>query len=250
MGGRQDRFGGPVQGFSEPWPLGLGVAGVAAGFGFEGGAGAEVATGDESGDGRSADGPAGKVLKKPTGFLDISLHASGTAEPSTPFRVVGRTPDPAGALARLGYRWPMLLALAALLASLVVPPMTEAELRAQADVVVDATVVRQEVHALGRRIFTFSTVLVGEGTSARSYVVAVPGGDVGAIAQRVPGAPLLELGRRYRLFLGKANGPVAPGAVVAARGIVGFFRGVFVVDDQNALVPFGDDGLPVLPVTR
>jgi len=144
----------------------------------------------------------------------------------------------------------MLLAVATLVASLVVPPMTEAELRAQADVVVDGTVIRQEVHALGRRIFTFSTVLVGEGATARSYVVAVPGGDIGVIAQRVPGAPLLELNRRYRLFLGRATGPSAPGSAVASRGIVGFFRGVFVVDDRNILVPFGDDGLPLLAVTR
>ena len=62
----------------------------------------------------------------------------------------------------------------------------------------------------------------------------------------MPGAPLLQLGQRYRLYLGKAEGPPAPGSRVASRGVVGFFRGVFVIDAaaNDALVPFGEDGLP------
>lgn len=145
-----------------------------------------------------------------------------------------------------------MLAALALVASMVVPPMTEAELRAQADVVVDGTVIRQEVHTLGQRVFTFTTVIVGEGIEAKSYLIALPGGDVvvdgKAFSQRVPGSPQLALGQRYRLYLGKADGPAVPGgARIASRGVVGFFRGVFVVDDArgHALVPFGEDGLPV-----
>lgn len=143
-----------------------------------------------------------------------------------------------------------MLALALALATMVVPVLTEAELRAQADVVVDATVVRQEVHRLGRRVFTFSTVLTGPGPAAQSYLVALPGGDVvvdgRALSQRVPGAPQLQLGQRYRLYLGKAEGPPLPGGHVASRGVVGFFRGVYVIDAarNDALVPFGEDGLP------
>ncbi|MDP2343350.1 MAG: hypothetical protein Q8O67_20500 [Deltaproteobacteria bacterium] len=143
-----------------------------------------------------------------------------------------------------------MLALFVFLAAMTVPPMTEAELRAQADVVVDGTVVAQHSAWVGRRVITFSTVVVGSGAAVRSYLVALPGGDVGAFSQRVPGSPVLAIGGRYRLYLGKADGPVDAPSTVKSRGVVGFFRGVFLVDPSagrnGALVPFGDDGLPVV----
>lgn len=139
-----------------------------------------------------------------------------------------------------------MLAALALVASMVVPPMTEAELRAAADVVTDATVQSQQTQAIGQRIFTFSVVVTGVGPSARSFVVALPGGVVDGFAQKVPGTPELVVGQRYRLYLGKADGPPLPGTTTKSRGIIGFFRGVFVVDvaDRGALIPFGEDGLP------
>lgn len=153
------------------------------------------------------------------------------------------------------YALPML-AFALALATMVVPVLSEPELRAQADVVVDGVVVRQEVHRLGQRVFTFSTVLVGSGVTATSYLVALPGGDVvvngQALSQRVPGAPQLQLAQRYRLYLGKPDGPPAPGSRVSSRGVVGFFRGVFLIDGahNDALVPFADDGQPHLQVAQ
>jgi len=141
----------------------------------------------------------------------------------------------------------MLLAVVAIVAAMTVPPMTEAELRAQADVVVDGAVVSQHSAWVGRRVITFSVVVVGSGTAVRSYLVALPGGDVGGFSQRVPGSPQLAVGGRYRLYLGKADGPVDAPSTVRSRGVVGFFRGVFLVDDAHhgELVPFGDDGLPL-----
>ena len=143
-----------------------------------------------------------------------------------------------------------MLVLLAVLATMVVPPMTQSELRARADVVVDGTVVAQHSAWVGRRIFTFSVVVAGTGTSVVSYVVALPGGDVGALSQRVSGAPSLALGGRYRMYLGTAEGPVddsAAGAGRKSRGVVGFYRGVFLIDPahNNELVPFDSGGLPL-----
>ncbi len=145
----------------------------------------------------------------------------------------------------------VMLAALALIASMVVPPMTEAELRRQADVVVDGRVTVQRVVRLGQRVFTFSTLIVGDGQQVRSYVVALPGGDVDGVTQRVPGSPQLQLGARYRLYLGPATGPRADAHSPPARGVVGFFRGAFAIDDahNDALVPFGDDGFPLLVPT-
>ena len=140
----------------------------------------------------------------------------------------------------------MLVALA-FVAAMVVPPLSEAELREQADVIVDGVVVAQHSAWVGRRVFTFSTVVSGTGTSARSVRVALPGGDVGGFSQRVPGSPVLSVGVRYRLYLGKADGPVDAPSTIKSRGVVGFYRGVFLIDPahDDALLPFGDDGLPV-----
>lgn len=144
-----------------------------------------------------------------------------------------------------------MLPLLAILAAMVVPPMTEAELRSKADVVVDGTVVSQRAARVGQRVFTFSVVVVGEGAQVRSVLVALPGGDVGGFPQRVPGAPVLTVGQRYRLYLGPADGPVDPPSAVKSRGVVGFYRGVFLLDDWRGpgadpeIVPFGDDGLPL-----
>jgi len=130
-------------------------------------------------------------------------------------------------------------------AATTVPPMTPAQVRTAADVVVDGVVVTCESRWVGQRIITFVSVVSGSGPSLQATLVAVPGGVVDGIAQVVPGAPRLEVGGRYRLFLGTATGPRLDGRGPASRGIVGFFRGVFVLDDDAPPLPFGDDGQPL-----
>jgi hypothetical protein len=134
-------------------------------------------------------------------------------------------------------------------AAMTVPPMSDAELAARADLVVEGTVLDAEAKWVGRRIVTFYAIGCddGDGTQ-RTITVAVPGGVVGVLGQRVPGAPTLEKGRRYRLFLGSPVGPRARAGESPARGIVGFFRGVQRVDvvaGAKVMVPFGVDGAPV-----
>ena len=140
-----------------------------------------------------------------------------------------------------------MLPILAILAAMVVPPMTEAELRHQADVVVDGKVVSQHSAWVSRRIFTFSVVVAGAGPGLRSYLVALPGGDVGGLSQRVAGSPVLSVGVRYRLYLGPAAGPSDGSSPNKSRGVVGFYRGVFLLDESQGSnpVPFGDDGLPL-----
>lgn len=123
-----------------------------------------------------------------------------------------------------------------------VPPMSPRELRAAADVVVDGVVVATTSRLVGRRVITFVTLVSGDGSRPVSTLVAVPGGVVGDIAQVVPGAPMLEPGVRYRLYLGRPDGPRLDGEGPAARGIVGFWRGAFVLGDRGEAHAFQADG--------
>lgn len=159
-------------------------------------------------------------------------------------------------------RSPLALALALLLA---VPPATSLattfvttslrELATRADVIVRVRVTTSESRWLDEqqpsRIVTFHDarvleVLRGEladaEARARALLVGVPGGAVGAIAQRVPDAPALEIGREYVLLLGRADGPGG------ARGIAGLRYGV--VPAGPTLQPLDqlrlEDALPVL----
>jgi hypothetical protein len=129
-----------------------------------------------------------------------------------------------------------------------VPAWTPAELAARTDVVVEGVVTSAHSRAIGTRMLTFYVVVSGAGPSLRSTLVAVPGGSVDGWTQRVPGAPVLEVGRRYRLHLGKADGPRDGDSGPASRGIVGFFRGVQWVDEgpgrPPTLVPFTEAGVP------
>jgi len=120
--------------------------------------------------------------------------------------------------------------------------MTVAELRAAADVVVEGVVVASTTRLVGRRVLTFVTLVSGDGPRVTSTLVAIPGGVVGDIAQVVPGAPVLEPGHRYRLYLGRADGPRLDDTGPAARGIVGFWRGAFVVGDRGEIHGFLEDG--------
>ena len=132
-----------------------------------------------------------------------------------------------------------------------VPPMTPAALQAAADVVFDGVVVATTTRRVGRRILTFVSLVSGDGPVVQRMLVAIPGGVVGDTAQVVPGAPILEPGQRCRLYLGRADGPRLDDTGPAARGIVGFWRGAFVVGDRGEVHGFRDDGrAPTLsPVT-
>jgi hypothetical protein len=130
-------------------------------------------------------------------------------------------------------------------AATTVPSMSPSQLIEAADIVVDGVVIRSETRWVGQRIITFLTVLSGAGPSLTSTQIAVPGGVVGTFAQVVPGTPKLEVGGRYRFYLGAPAGPRLDGGG-PTRGIVGLFRGVFAVDDLGRARPFGEDGLPVV----
>ena len=115
---------------------------------------------------------------------------------------------------------------------------------------------------VGRRILTFYRAAVVETLAAattaadpnpRAIDVALPGGIVGTLGQRVPGTPTFVIGREYVLFLGPADGPVdgtGPGAE-PTRGIVGFWQGAYEVGgNQSAptLLPFTHDDTPAVPL--
>ncbi len=139
----------------------------------------------------------------------------------------------------------LALLLALPLSAMTVPSFTEAELREHADVVVEGVVAVSQSRRVGQRIITFVSIVSGTAPLLTTTLVAVPGGNVGGITQRVPGAPVLEVGRRYRLYLGPATGPRLDNGGSSARGVFGFFRGVFLLADvAGGLVPLGEDGLP------
>lgn len=135
-------------------------------------------------------------------------------------------------------------------AAMTVPAFSEAELRAHADVVVEGVVTSSTTRRFKGRVLTFFTVVSGAAPQLTSTLVAVPGGEFGGVVQAVPGSPQLQVGSRYRLYLGKADGPRLDDSGAHARTVFGFFRGVFLLDGGGGgsvvdVVPFGDDGLPV-----
>ena len=130
--------------------------------------------------------------------------------------------------------------------ALTVPAMSDAELAARSDLIVDVRVVDATARWVGHRIVTFYVVEHEDGGARTTTLVAVPGGAVGRFAQKVPGAPVLIVGSRYRLHLGRADGPRATDDGPAARGIVGFFRGaariVATGSGPPVLLPFTESG--------
>ncbi len=123
-----------------------------------------------------------------------------------------------------------------------VPPMSENALRAAADVVVEGVVAATTSRLAGRRVVTFVTVVSGDPPALTSTLVAIPGGVVGGIAQVVPGAPQLQTGVRYRLYLGPPDGPRLDDGQPGARGIIGFWRGAFVLGERGEAHPLQPDG--------
>ena len=103
-------------------------------------------------------------------------------------------------------------------------------LAARCDAVVRARVETCEarVSADGRRIYTHATIRcsqVWRGSAPRELVVKVPGGQVGRLAQRVEGAPVLQPGEEVVLFLRKSG---------HAYSVVGLGQGKFALNDGEA----------------
>jgi hypothetical protein len=133
-------------------------------------------------------------------------------------------------------------------AAMTVPSFTDAELAARSDLIVEGLVVHASARRIGRRVMTFYVVEYFAAGARERTLVAVPGGADGRFVQKVPGAPLLQVGARYRLHLGRPDGPRADADGPPSRGIVGFFRGAAMITADRAgqpvLVPFTEAGEP------
>lgn len=102
------------------------------------------------------------------------------------------------------------LALARPAAAALAVPASVEDLARASDAVVRGKVARVTARwtADQKRIFTFAeveTAAVWRGSAAARVSVAVPGGEVGGIGQRVDGAPRFGEGEEVVLFLGKAE---------------------------------------------
>lgn len=125
-----------------------------------------------------------------------------------------------------------------------VVPMSHDELFAASDLVALVEVRSASPARVGRRIVTFLDVDVaevwafaGEGSAPQEALVAVLGGALDGLEQRVAGMPVLEPGQRYLLFLGKETGPHG------ARGVVGLWQGAWSIGPDGPH-PFMPDGRP------
>lgn len=126
------------------------------------------------------------------------------------------------------------------------------ELVEEADLVLLATVESTESFRAGRRIMTRVTLRPGtvvKGSADERVIVVVPGGSVGALGQRVPGAASFTTGEDVVAFL-SAPGPDGPRSVVGmSQGklrVVPGLDGVRLVRDLEGLtlvVPDADGRL-------
>lgn len=129
-------------------------------------------------------------------------------------------------------------------AATTVAPQEPEALAASSDLVAVVEIRSTSSAWVGRRILTFYEAEVVEvwrtrdAVAPRRVLLALPGGVVGAIGQRVPGMPVLEVGRRYVACLGDDDGPRG------ARGIMGFWQGLWRLE-QEGVSAFGHAG-PVL----
>jgi hypothetical protein len=107
---------------------------------------------------------------------------------------------------------------------------TVEELARASDAVVRGTVEGQESRSTadGRQIYTFVTVrpaAVWRGSVPARLVVRVPGGAVGRIGMRVPGAPAFAAGEEVVLFLRRSG---------AVHQVTGLAQGKFRVVGERA----------------
>lgn len=130
------------------------------------------------------------------------------------------------------------------------PERSPAEVAQASALVVEATVLSEEVRRVGGRLVTVRELQVhevlrsSEGAAAPARVsLVLPGGELEGIGQRVAGTPRLKEGARYVLCL---SAPV----LGAARTVVGLWQGVWRVDGQGALLPFTHHGEAALAMPR
>ncbi|HEY4220048.1 MAG TPA: hypothetical protein VGO62_01870 [Myxococcota bacterium] len=129
-----------------------------------------------------------------------------------------------------------------------VPELDDAALIAQSDVVGEL-VIRSHVSAwVGRRILTFYEADVvdtwrspASGAAPAHVVIALPGGVVDGIGQKVFGTPALVDGAHYVACLGKITAPRD------GRMIIGLWRGLWSVDDAGRALPFVHDDVVAAP---
>jgi len=123
-------------------------------------------------------------------------------------------------------------------------PLTFDEIVTKSDVVARVTVVEASSRWVGRRIITFHELRVDEvlhgATASRTVTLAVPGGVVDGIGQRVFGAPELRKGSSYVLCMSPelTIGTAPPDR---GRAIVGLWRGAWKVQPDMTLAPFAHD---------
>lgn len=130
------------------------------------------------------------------------------------------------------------------------PERSPAEVAQESALVVEATVVSEEVRRVGGRLVTVRELQVHEVVRSSESAAAparlslvLPGGELEGLGQRVAGTPALRVGGRYLLCL---SAPVLD----AARTVVGLWQGVWRVDGQGALLPFNHEGEAALSVPR
>ncbi|MBI1948097.1 MAG: hypothetical protein HYS27_20570 [Deltaproteobacteria bacterium] len=129
------------------------------------------------------------------------------------------------------------------------PERSAAEVAAASALVVEATVLDARVVRVERRIVTVTELRVERvlrsaepGVAPTVVTVALPGGELAGIAQKVPGTPELRVGARYLLCLSAE-------VLAGARAVVGLWQGAWLVDG-GALRPFTPAGLAPAPLAR
>lgn len=158
-------------------------------------------------------------------------------------------------LARLLAALALLLPPAALVsadpaAAATVRRLDLAELVRQADLIVLATVQATAPARHGNRILTRATLVIEttlKGTPPDPLVVEVPGGVIGGIGQKVPGAARFEVGEQVIVFLGASDSPGHHAVIGMAQGklrvVPGLDGGRLVRDlDGLSLVDVAPDG--------
>src|SRR5688572_28220544 len=127
--------------------------------------------------------------------------------------------------------------------------LTLDEIVSQSDVVVRVTVVASSTRWVGRRIVTFHELRVddvlranGNAKSPSIMTLALPGGVVDGIGQRVAGTPELRAGSSYVLCLSKEMS--LGKASDRGRALVGLWRGAWTVLPDLTLAPFAHDVAP------
>lgn len=129
---------------------------------------------------------------------------------------------------RLAFAAALLLALP--VRATTMPERSAAEVAAASALVVEATVLGARVVRVERRIVTVTELRVERvlrtaeaGVPPTVVTVALPGGELAGVTQKVPGTPELRVGSRYLLCLSAE-------VLAGARAVVGLWQGAWLVD--------------------